>query len=104
MLVFEGFFAILIKRRLKRGVFRSVVDLQDAINRFLEHQNARSNPFQWTADPDKIIARRGQEKTILPVRIGLGARLRIFWKSFDLLEILGKSLELLGKGLDFPLN
>ena len=27
----EGFFAILAKRRLKRGVFRSVVDLQAAI-------------------------------------------------------------------------
>ena len=31
----EGFFAILTKRRLKRGVFRSVVDLQAGIKRFL---------------------------------------------------------------------
>ncbi|WP_246684433.1 MULTISPECIES: transposase [unclassified Mesorhizobium] len=31
----EGFFARLAKRRLKRGVFHSVVDLQAAINRFL---------------------------------------------------------------------
>ena len=31
----EGFFAKLSKRRLKRGVFHSVVDLQAAINRFL---------------------------------------------------------------------
>jgi hypothetical protein len=31
----EGFFATLTKRRLKRGVFRSVADLQAAINRFL---------------------------------------------------------------------
>ena len=29
----EGFFATLTKRRLKRGVFRSVADLQAAINR-----------------------------------------------------------------------
>ena len=58
----EGFFAVLSKRRLKRGVFRSVTDLQAAINRFLNH-NARSKPFQWTADPDKIIAavRRGHQ-------------------------------------------
>jgi hypothetical protein len=35
----EGFFAKLTKRRLKRGVFVSVVDLQAAINRFVvEHQ------------------------------------------------------------------
>src|SRR5918993_3299041 len=32
----EGFFATLTKRRLKRGVFHSVVDLQAAINRFLK--------------------------------------------------------------------
>ena len=34
----EGFFATLTKRRLKHGVFRSVVDLQAAINRLLEGQ------------------------------------------------------------------
>ena len=32
----ETFFATLTKRRLKRDVFRSVVDLQAAINRYLE--------------------------------------------------------------------
>jgi hypothetical protein len=52
----EGFFAILTKRRLKRGVFRSVADLQAAINRFLEEHNQQSKPFNWTADPGKIIA------------------------------------------------
>ena len=59
----EGFFAKLTKRRLKRGVFRSVVDLQAAINRFLEEHNQQSKPFTWTADPDKIIAavRRGHQ-------------------------------------------
>ncbi len=59
----EGFFAILTKRRLKRGVFPSAADLQAAINRFLDDHNARSKPFQWVADPDKIIAavRRGRQ-------------------------------------------
>jgi transposase len=59
----EGFFATLTKRRLKRGVFRSVADLQAAINRFLDHHNAQSRPFEWAADPDKIIAaiRRGHQ-------------------------------------------
>ena len=62
----EGFFATLTKRRLKRGVFRSVVDLQAAINRFLEDHNQQSQPFTWTADPDKIIAavRRGHQALI----------------------------------------
>jgi transposase len=59
----EGFFAILTKRRLKRGVFRSLVDLQAAINRFLEDHNAQAKPFHWIADPDEIIAavRRGHQ-------------------------------------------
>ena len=59
----EGFFAKLAKRRLKRGVFHSLVDLQAAINRFLAETNASPRPFTWTADPDKIIAavRRGHQ-------------------------------------------
>src|SRR3954466_15362605 len=52
----EGFFAKLTKRRLKRGVFCSVVDLQAAINRFLRETNDDPKPFVWTADPEKIIA------------------------------------------------
>jgi hypothetical protein len=51
-----GYFAKLTRRRLKRGVFRSVVDLQAAINRFLAETNHEPKPFIWTADPDKIIA------------------------------------------------
>jgi transposase len=52
----EGFFAILTKRRLKRGVFSGVVDLQTAINRFVADHNQQPKPFVWKADPDKIIA------------------------------------------------
>jgi transposase len=59
----EGFFAKLSRRRLKRGVFCSVVDLQAAINRFVTETNANPKPFTWTADPDRIIAavRRGHQ-------------------------------------------
>ena len=59
----EGFFAKLSKRRLKRGVFRSIVDLQAAISRFLEETNGDPKPLIWTADPDKIIAavKRGHQ-------------------------------------------
>ena len=41
----EGFFAKLSKRCLKRGVFRSIVDLQVAINRFLDETNDNPKPF-----------------------------------------------------------
>jgi len=52
----EGFFAKLTRRRLKRGVFHSLVDLQAAINRFVAETNENPKSFSWTADPDKIIA------------------------------------------------
>jgi transposase len=59
----EGFFAKLTKRRLKRGVFRSLADLQAAINRFLDEHNTDPTPFRWTADPTTIIAavKRGHQ-------------------------------------------
>jgi transposase len=52
----EGFFAKLTRRRLQRGVFYSLIDLQAAINRYLAEHNRCPTPFTWTADPDRIIA------------------------------------------------
>ena len=59
----ESFFAKLTKKRLKRGVFRSLQELKDAIHRFLDHTNAKPKPFTWTKDPNKIIAavKRGHQ-------------------------------------------
>jgi transposase len=56
----EGFFAKLFKRRLERGVFCSLVDLQAAINRFIAEHNQSPKPFVWRADPDAIIAARAR--------------------------------------------
>jgi hypothetical protein len=65
----ETFFSALTRRRLKRGVFRSLVDLQAAIKRGprpraglrpdpgLAEHNAAPKPFTWTATPAKIIAK-----------------------------------------------
>jgi transposase len=59
----EGFFARLTRRRLKRGTFHSLVSLQQAINRFIEHHNQEPSPFVWKADPKDIIAaaKRGHQ-------------------------------------------
>ncbi|MEH2568910.1 hypothetical protein V1289_008537 [Bradyrhizobium sp. AZCC 2289] len=48
----EGVFAKLTRRRLKRGTFRSVVDLQVA-----------NEPFVWIADPKRVLAavKRGNQ-------------------------------------------
>lgn len=57
----EGFFAKLTRRRLKHGVFHSVVDLQEAMNRFIaEHNEVEAKPFIWRAEPEAIIASRNR--------------------------------------------
>jgi transposase len=61
----EGFFAKLFKRRLKRGVFCSLVDLPAAINRFVAEHNRSPKPFAWRADPDAIIAARARGFQVL---------------------------------------
>ena len=53
----EGFFAKLTRRRLQRGVFHSLVDLQAAINRYLAEHNQAPQPFVWTAEPEAILAK-----------------------------------------------
>ena len=53
----EGFFAKLTRRRLQRGVFHSLVDLQAAINRYLAEHNQAPKPFVWTAEPEAILAK-----------------------------------------------
>lgn len=52
----EGFFAKLTRRRLKRGVFHSLVDLQAAINRHLVEHNHNPKALRQDRDPDRIIA------------------------------------------------
>jgi hypothetical protein len=61
----ETFFAALTKRRLRRGVFRSIVDLQAAINRSITEHNTKPKPFVWTADPDRVLAAINRRKQAL---------------------------------------
>ena len=59
----DGFFAKLTNRRLQRGVFRSVAELEIAIERFIAEANAEPRPFLWTARPSRILAavKRGKQ-------------------------------------------
>ena len=53
----ETFFSALTRRRLKRGVFRSIVDLQAAINRYIAEHNDDPKPFVWTKTAEAILAK-----------------------------------------------
>ncbi len=53
----ENFFSKLTRQRRKRGVFRSIADLQAAIHRYLAENNDDPKPFRWTKSADAILAK-----------------------------------------------
>ena len=50
----EGFFSKLTRQSLKRGVFRSVADLEKAVTRYIAATNRDPKPFIWTATAKAI--------------------------------------------------
>lgn len=53
----ERFFAQITSRRIRRGVFRSVDALEQAIDDYLKHHNASAKPFVWTATAEQIFGK-----------------------------------------------
>jgi transposase len=53
----ETFFSALTRRRIRRGSFHSIVDLQAAINRYIAEHNQNPKPFTWTKPADPILAK-----------------------------------------------
>lgn len=51
----EGFFSALTRRRLRRGTFTGVADLQVAIKRYIAEHNSRARPFTWTKPAAEIV-------------------------------------------------
>ena len=52
----ERFFALLTDRAIRRGVFRSVAELEVAIKAYIDATNADPKPFRWTKTADDILA------------------------------------------------
>jgi transposase len=51
----ERFFGLITDRRIRRGTFGSVRELEAAIRDYLAHHNETAKPFTWTADADSIL-------------------------------------------------
>ena len=51
----EGFFSAITRRRIRRGVFKSVADLEDAIKRYIADHNRNAKPFVWTKTAGEIL-------------------------------------------------
>jgi transposase len=52
----EIFFGIITRQAIRRGTFRSVHELTDAIRRFIDAYNERAEPFTWTKTADQVLA------------------------------------------------
>src|ERR1700747_2572604 len=53
----ENFFSKMTRQRIRRGVFRSVVALQAAVNPYLAEHNDNPPPFVWTKSAEAILAK-----------------------------------------------
>ena len=56
----ESFFSALTRRRIRRGTFHSVADLQAAINRYIDQHNDDPKPFVWTKPAKTILEKTNQ--------------------------------------------
>jgi transposase len=61
----ERWFRELTEKRLRRGVFRSVPDLEQAIHDFMTVHNADPKPFVWTASVERILEKVSHCKAVL---------------------------------------
>jgi len=60
----ERFFAEITRKRIRRGTFTSVAQLEEAIHDYLDHHNGAPKPFIWSKTADAILTkeRRALEK------------------------------------------
>ena len=68
----ERFFAEITTKRIRRGVFTSVADLEDAIHDYLDRHNADPKPFVWTKSARTILDKEARAKDKLDqIRLGV---------------------------------
>lgn len=53
----ERFFAQITEKRIRRGTFRSVRELEEAIRQYLDMHNEDPKPFVWTATAEQIFGK-----------------------------------------------
>jgi transposase len=61
----ERFFAEITRNRIRRGAFKSVAELKQAIMQYLEKHNAAPRPFVWTKSVSQILQKVDRAKQAL---------------------------------------
>ena len=63
----ERFFRDLTANRLRRGVFRDVMELVDAIDSYVDRHNENPKPFIWTASANDILEKVKRARKALDI-------------------------------------
>lgn len=61
----ERFFAEITSRRIRRGSYSSVDDLETAIYDYLAKHNEKPKPFRWTKTAEDILIRERRARDVL---------------------------------------
>jgi transposase len=61
----ERWFREITDKRIRRGSFHSVGELEQAIQDYMAHNNQQPKPFVWTAKVERILEKIGHCKAIL---------------------------------------
>jgi transposase len=61
----ERFFGRITADRIRRGVFKSVAELETTIQQYLDHHNAEPKPFVWTASAAAILEKVARGRQVL---------------------------------------
>ena len=61
----ERLFAEVTRQQIRRGVFKSVADLEAAIDAWIAEWNAKPTPFKWTAKASEILEKNARARQAL---------------------------------------
>jgi transposase len=61
----ERWFGKITTERIRRGIFKSVAELETAINDYIGHNNANPKPFVWTKSANDIILKVNRGRAAL---------------------------------------
>ena len=70
----ERLFAEITRQQIRRGVFKSVAELEAAIETWLTERNAKPKPFKWTAKANIILEKNARARRALEEDLAAGTK------------------------------
>ena len=70
----ERLFTEITRQQIRRGVFKSVAELEAAIETWLTERNAKPKPFKWTAKANIILEKNARARRALEEDLAAGTK------------------------------